>query len=190
MQPTPDRDETPRLVFSRQPNGRYCAYYVEAARMRYVNLTAAEVLPLLPTGMRPGIQLSEIDRDDPVDYRLMLQRIADVHGSSETLAYLCKQEIPLPSYLPNRDARAAAFNDVLHKRMQQDIEHGGMDHDQLHTPDQWLTLTLKFLGRAATAIWNSDRSLYRAALIDAAAVIMAAIEVFDHEVKHGMEDSL
>lgn len=72
-------------------------------------------------------------------------------------------------------------DDVDRRRREQDVRWGGHAHDDRHTPEQWLTLLAKYLGRAAAATptLGGNPRLYREALVDAAAVAVAAGESLD-----------
>lgn len=72
-------------------------------------------------------------------------------------------------------------DDVDRRRREQDVRWGGHAHDDRHTPEQWLAILLKYLGRAAAAapVSGGNPRLYREALVDAAAVAVAAGESLD-----------
>ena len=66
---------------------------------------------------------------------------------------------------------------IIHERNMQDEKWGGAQHDAAHTPEEWCRL----LDRYVTRISRSERGsvAYETALIQLAAVAVAALEVSD-----------
>jgi hypothetical protein len=77
------------------------------------------------------------------------------------------------------------LSEVLAERVAQDLQWGGHEHDDEHRHEMWDGLLWKFLRRAATAgdsPRNADkRALRRRALVQLAALAVAAIETQDRE---------
>lgn len=76
-----------------------------------------------------------------------------------------------------------ATTDIDQRRRAQDRQHGGPAHDDRHTPEAWVAILAKFLGRAADAapLHGRNPKAYRDAMIDIAAVAQAAAESFDRK---------
>jgi hypothetical protein len=82
--------------------------------------------------------------------------------------------------------RQAIFNAIETERHAQDDRWGGPDHDNQHGPLAWVGFIVKQLGKAVSAsqdpaypIGPKAGGAYRRALIKAAALVVAAIEVHD-----------
>jgi hypothetical protein len=73
-----------------------------------------------------------------------------------------------------------AYRDVLSERRRQDLRWGGPDHDDQHTPEEWL----EFLSSQWNDAWgalNGERDLleFRRRMIRIAALAVAAADAHD-----------
>jgi hypothetical protein len=75
------------------------------------------------------------------------------------------------------------IQDVIAERNRQDDEFGGAPHNDLHTPAEWIAMTVKQLGKSvAHCNQHGDGEAskeYRQRLINAAALLVAAVESYD-----------
>lgn len=69
------------------------------------------------------------------------------------------------------------LHQILTERMRQDGQWGGPEHDDQHTNADWIMFIIRFVGKAAH--WPFDYFAFRKALIQAAALCVAAIEWAD-----------
>ena len=69
--------------------------------------------------------------------------------------------------------------ELKERRDKQDAEHGGPEHDDTHTPGQWVSYIRQFAGRAEYQSQFPDdlsRDRYEDNLFDVAALAVAAIQ--------------
>ena len=59
------------------------------------------------------------------------------------------------------------------------MKHGGSEHDDTHTGNDWIAFITKHAGRAVLSKW--DIAVYRGHMIKAAAAAFAAIEWCDRQ---------
>lgn len=70
------------------------------------------------------------------------------------------------------------LGEVFIERERQDRIHGGPQHDDLHTPDEWIEMTRSLLNEST--LWvGKDMRAYRAKMLQIAAICVAAIESHD-----------
>lgn len=75
------------------------------------------------------------------------------------------------------------LQEIARRRMEQDARHGGASHDDKHTSAEWLAIVARYMGRASDAspLFMKNPAAYRQALVDAASVLVAAIESHDRK---------
>jgi hypothetical protein len=84
-------------------------------------------------------------------------------------------------------SRAAALSDVVYEREQQDEKYGGVEHDDLHNPNDWIVLVTRYASDAAARPacnddWTEDDAArFRKNMVRAAALAVAAIEYIDRQ---------
>lgn len=93
---------------------------------------------------------------------------------------------PEPSgYCPEPWDFDAVIADVIARRKAQDTEHGGPAHDDTHYYYDWCSFIGKFRERAYGAGMNSQWECYEDAMIDIAALAIAAIQSSRRVRHHG-----
>jgi hypothetical protein len=80
--------------------------------------------------------------------------------------------------------RLSIFEEVHNERVQQDAKHGGPEHDDLHTQEEWTML----VAHHNTGAWlksdadeASRQRLYRQQMLRVAALAIASVESFDRK---------
>lgn len=68
---------------------------------------------------------------------------------------------------------------VLNERIAQDQQWGGPDHDDTHTPTDWVAILSRHVGLSAMDAGQIDPAIWRRQMIRVAAVAIAALESFD-----------
>lgn len=86
--------------------------------------------------------------------------------------------------MPTEQERPSLWEEILWERVAQDAEHGGPDNDDLLTYAEWTGVLTQFAGRAFSCARLGRGDLYRARLVQVAAVAAAAIEAFDRAHPH------
>jgi len=82
------------------------------------------------------------------------------------------------------DGVDAALCDVLLERCTQAVEWGGVEHDDLHVPSEWLAFLLKQIAKAAEDP-EPGSGEFRGRLVRIAALALAAIESQDRLTEAG-----
>jgi hypothetical protein len=75
--------------------------------------------------------------------------------------------------------RPSLWEEILWERVAQDADHGGPDNDDLLTFSEWIGVLTQFAGRAFACARLGRGDLYRARLVQVAAVAVAALDAFD-----------
>ena len=74
------------------------------------------------------------------------------------------------------------YEDIRIERKRQDEEWGGPQHDDGHHRGDWILFVSKFVGKAANAAMiRSSYFIWRASLIQIAALCVAAVESADRK---------
>ena len=71
--------------------------------------------------------------------------------------------------------KGSVLSEVSLERHRQDQEWGGPQHDDQHTPDDWVPMMKKFLARTFTF----NKEVFRRSMIQIAALAVAAVEWLD-----------
>lgn len=74
---------------------------------------------------------------------------------------------------------AAIFKELVLEREKQDRMWGGQEHDALNTPNDWISVITKHVGRAVHWPWTPER--FRQQMVVVGALAVAAIEWCDRE---------
>ena len=94
--------------------------------------------------------------------------------------------------MPDRTTpeRMAIFMEIEGERLKQDEQWGGPEHDDQHSVRDWVTFIVAYLGAGVNrdSDWGRKLSISRYALIQVAALTVAAVEAFDRRiVKDGLD---
>jgi hypothetical protein len=73
----------------------------------------------------------------------------------------------------------ARIEAVVAERVRQDRRHGGPDHDDTHTPEDWHDILYRLLDEAEAAGRAGNGEEYVRVMIQVAAVAVAAVQSFD-----------
>lgn len=65
---------------------------------------------------------------------------------------------------------------IMKERGRQDLKWGGKEHDQQHTPAQWLEYLITHVQEVLKAIEQDDMETYEKVMIESGALIFAALE--------------
>lgn len=87
----------------------------------------------------------------------------------------------LPSVITS--PRLRVFREVEQRRLAQDAQHGGPDHDDKHPAEEWIGL-IDYHNQKSMPMAGADNiawAEYRSAMLDVAALAVAAIEVIDRK---------
>ena len=90
----------------------------------------------------------------------------------------------------NDNAQANILEEIVAERKHQDEKWGGPEHDDKHGIRDWLSFIVVYLGKGVNrdAEWGRKLSISRYALIQVAALCVAAVEAFDRRiVREGLE---
>lgn len=82
-----------------------------------------------------------------------------------------------------KDRRIMLLDEILRERERQDAIHGGIRNDDLNTPKDWILFGHKWMSKAFEATHNQNGRDYRKRMVQAAALMLAAIETFDRHCK-------
>lgn len=74
--------------------------------------------------------------------------------------------------------QTSVYDDIRIERAKQDLQWGGAEHDDEHTPTEWRSFREKQEDRA-NAVFSVPFDLRRAALVKLAALAVAQIEAMD-----------
>ncbi len=98
---------------------------------------------------------------------------------------------PRESTMPDQTTpeRMAIFMEIERERLYQDEKWGGPEHDDKHGIRDWLSFIVVYLGKGVDrdADWGRRMSISRYALIQVAALCVAAVEAFDRRIRKGLE---
>ena len=85
--------------------------------------------------------------------------------------------------------RTSIYEEIEIERRHQDEKWGGPKHDDKHGIRDWLSFIVVYLGKGVDrdADWGRKMSISRYALIQEAALCVAAVEAFDRRVRKGLE---
>ena len=86
--------------------------------------------------------------------------------------------------------RFALYEEIERERQRQDEKWGGPEHDDKHGIRDWLSFIVVYLGQGVNrdSDWGRKLSISRYALIQVAALTVAAVEAFDRRiVKDGID---
>ena len=75
--------------------------------------------------------------------------------------------------------RLSVYDEILRERNRQDRKWGGPDHDDQHSPADWISYLAKHIGKAVA--WPFDAALFHRQMVRVAALAVAAIEVLDRK---------
>jgi hypothetical protein len=80
--------------------------------------------------------------------------------------------------------RSSIYEEIESERRAQDEEWGGPEHDDKHGVRDWLSFIVVYLGKGVgrDSDWGRKLSISRHALIQVAALAVAAVEAFDRRV--------
>lgn len=90
-------------------------------------------------------------------------------------------------YVTDPDSLARVMAEVMARREKQDAEHGGPNHDDTHYYYDWWSFIGKFQERAYEAGMNSQWEAYEDAMLDIAALAVAAIQSSRRINHHGRD---
>lgn len=76
------------------------------------------------------------------------------------------------------------YLEIAEERVKQDEQWGGPEHDDEHTAFEWLGIITHYLGRALI----DDQFMSRKAMIQVAALTVAAVEWIDRKVVSAFEE--
>ena len=79
-----------------------------------------------------------------------------------------------------RDSHREVFDEIMTERAKQDREWGGASHDDEHNSHDWIAYMAKQVGKAGPP-WRP--AIFRAAMVKAAAIAVAAIRWYDRAEK-------
>jgi hypothetical protein len=75
------------------------------------------------------------------------------------------------------------YSEIEEERTRQDEKWGGPAHDDSHSPGDWRWLVGQRMGRAYTEYAQGAIAAHRKRLIEAAALVVAALESFDRHAE-------
>ena len=83
--------------------------------------------------------------------------------------------------------RSGIYQEIENERHRQDEEWGGPEHDDKHGIRDWLSFIVVYLGQGVNrdSDWGRKLSISRYALIQVAALAVAAVEAFDRRIAKG-----
>lgn len=86
---------------------------------------------------------------------------------------------------PSEDARDV-LGEIIAERNRQDAQWGGADHDDDHSPEDWI----RFIGAQAVKCAYGKGPDYRERLVKIAALAVAAVETYDRQLRdYGSPDA-
>ena len=82
------------------------------------------------------------------------------------------------------------YADIRAERARQDAQHGGPEHDDTHTADEWLEFRAEYEQRVLDLLASPIEFIYepadgRIALVKIAALVVAQIEALDRKQRGG-----